>query len=335
MRQFLFPIITFSILILSACESNLPSSSKRTDGEAGPGVWVCLNQDTADNAVIKKIGLDGREMHTSPRCQHALDVALADDTGSVWTSQLGIDGNWHIIKYSDSGEELLRFGQRDAGFPFMAQSLASNPHDGSCWFVSLAQGQSHVCRLGPGGRLLADNTEFGLPVQAAAAADGGCWVLDEATLRVVRLDANGNTIFYRNLTGHIPRSLAVDPAGGDCWVGYDNILVKYDPAGELLLQMELENQINKIEVHPTNHIICIQLGMDLVDEYDGLGSFGWRFYTGGSITDIEFSENNGIWIANGDQHGIYKVSDAGVQEAAFPFAFAPAAVAIYETTDGD
>lgn len=334
MRALTFPLILLLGLILTACESSLPSTNENPMGQAGSGVWVCLNQDSTDNAVIKKLGFDGKEMISLPRCARALDVAVENGTGAAWTSQLGLNGYYWIIKYSDSGEELLRFSQQDAGFPFIAQSLAANPKDGSCWFVTFGEGQSHVCRLGPGGGLLADNSEFGLPVQVAAAADGGCWVLDQATLRVVRLDADGISIFNRNLAGHIPRSLVVDPTDGSCWVGYDNIIVKYDPSGEVLLEKALEYQINKIAVHPFNHSICIQVGSDLVDEYDGSGIFGWRFYSGGNITDVEITDSNGVWVAVGEQHGLYKVSDTGVQVATFTFAFSPSALTVYESADG-
>jgi hypothetical protein len=333
MKALTFPLILLLSLILTACEFPLPSSNQNSDGQAGSGFWVCLNQDSANNAVIKKFGFDGREKLTLPRYQQAFDVALADANGSVWTSQLGIDGNYRILKYSDSGEELLRFEQQDAGFFFIAQSLAPNLYDGSCWFVSFAGIQSHVCRIGSGGGLLADNSEFDTPVEVIAAADGTCWVLDRSAMLVARLDGNGNRMFNRGLEGHIPRSLAVDPMDGACWVGYDSIIVKYNPLGEVLLEKELEYQIHKIAVHPTNHSICIQIGLDLVDEYDGIGNFGWRFYTGGNITDMEITDGNGIWITNGEQHGIYRISDSGVQESAFAFTFAPSALAIYESND--
>lgn len=329
MKALVIPLILLLGLMVISCESPLPSSNN-IEGQAGPGVWLCLNQDTTNSAVIKEIGFDGKEMLTLPRCQQALDVALATDDGVMWTSQLGIDGNYRILKYSSNGEELLRLSQQDAGFPFIAQSLSPNSMDGSCWFISFAQGQSHVCRLGPGGSLLADNTEFALPVEVSAAADGTCWVLDTSAMLVSRLDADGNRMFSRSMEEHIPHSLAVDPVDGSCWVGYDNIIVKYNPMGEVLLQKELEYQINKIAVHPANHSVCVQNGFDLVDKYDGLGIFDWRFYTGGTISDIQMTTNDGIWVANSEQHGIYKISDSGVQQAAFTFAFAPSAIAIYE-----
>jgi hypothetical protein len=333
MKAFTFPLILLLGLMITACESPLPSTNENPADQASSGVWVCLNQDSADNAVIRKIGFDGKEMIALSRCARALDVVLADETGTIWASQLGIDENYRILKYSANGEELLRFSQQDAGFPFIAQSLTPNQSDGSCWFVSYATAQSHVCRIGPGGGLLADNSEFDMPTEVSAATDGTCWVLDISAMLVSRLDANGNRMFNRSLAGHIPHSLAVDPADGSCWVGYDNIIVKYDPMGEVLLQKELEYQINRIAVHPFNHSICIQSGLDLVDEYEGSGIFGWRFYTGGSITDIELTDGNGIWIANAEQSGIYKVSDSGLQESAFTFAFAPSALAAYESDD--
>ncbi len=333
MKAYTIPLILLLGLMITACESPLPSSNENGMGEAGAGVWVCLNQDTADNAVIRKIGFDGKEMIALPRCARALDVAMADETGTIWASQFGIDGNYRILKYSDAGEELLRFEQQNAGFFFQAQSLAPNQSDGSCWFVSYAMGPSHVCRLGSGGGLLVDNTDFTLPVEVSAATDGTCWVLDRSTMFVSRLDTDGNIIFNRSLDGHIPRSLAVDPADGSCWVGYDSTIVKYSPMGEVLLQKELEYQIFKIAVHPSNHSICIQSGLDLVDKYDGVGGFMWRFYTGGQISDLQLTAGNGIWVANSEQHGIYKVSDAGVQEAAFTFAFSPAALAVYEIAE--
>jgi len=334
MRVFLFSVILFSSLVIVSCESPVPSSNDSTEGKEGSGVWACLNQDLTDNAVIKKMGFDGKEMESLPRCQKALDVALADGTGAVWTSQLGIDGYYRIIKYTDSGEELLCFEQQDAGFLFQAHNLAPNLIDGSCWFTSFIGAESHVCRIGPGGGLLVDNTEFDLPVEVSAwATDGSCWVLDKAALLVSRLDVDGNRMFDRSLDGHIPRCLTVDPVDGDCWVGYDNIIVKYSPLGEVLLEQVLEYQINRIAVHPTNHSICIQSGFDLVDKYDGLGDFGWRFYTGGTVSDIQMTVNDGIWVVNSELHGIYKVSDAGVQEAAFSFAFSPSALAVYEKSE--
>ena len=264
-------------LMLTACESPLPSANENAAWEMGPGVWVCLNQDTVENAVIRKIGFDGKEMIALPRCSRALDVAMADNSGTVWASQLGIDGNYRILKYSETGEELLRFEQHNAGFFFQAESLAPIQSDGSCWFVSYAMGPSHVCRLGSGGGLLVDNTDFALPVEISAATDGTCWVLDISTMLVSRLDANGNRMFNRSLAGYIPHSLAVDPTEGSCWVGYDNIIVKYSPMGEVLLRKELEYQINRIVVHPANHSVCIQNGFNLVDKYDGRASLTGAF----------------------------------------------------------
>jgi hypothetical protein len=333
MKKILPSILMLLGLLLMACEIPLPSSDNNSEEQAGPGVWLCLNQETANNAVIKKFGFDYREMVCLPRCQQAVDVAVADNSGSIWTSSLDIDGYYRIYKYSDGGAEILHFEQQNAGFPFLAQSLAPDPNDGSCWFVTFALGQSHVCKIGPGGGLLVNNTEFVLPVEVSAVADGGCWVLDKSAMSVSRLDAEGRRIFSRSLEGHTPRSLAVDPISGACWVGYDNIIVKYASAGEELLENALENEIIRIAVHPNNHSICIQSGFDLVDAYDSAGNFNWRFYSGGTISDIQMTVNDGIWVADRELHSVYRISDSGNQEATFTLAFAPEALAVCENPE--
>ncbi len=171
-----------------------------TDGT----VWV------AEPAQIMRLDSAGQVMWRAWDYVNPKSLSLDTRDGSCWVADT--DNN-AVVHLNGSGATMWR------GTSFaLPNSVSVNQSDGSVWIADT--GNSEVVHLSVGGAELWRGSPATYPVAVAVnSVDGSCWIGDPLAGQVIHLGSGGAELHRISLTN--PRTLAVNTAHSDVWVGGD------------------------------------------------------------------------------------------------------------------
>ena len=167
-----------------------------------------------DGSVIRRVsGFNG------PR-----DIAVNPLNGSCVVADFW---NQQVVRLAADGTELGRINVQPI-------TLASNPTDGSFWVSNY----SAVFHYAADGSELSRTSGFVIPDNiSVCAADGSCWVIDDAYDSLTRLDSAGNRS-WEGAAGSFEDVSSISAGGpaGACWVvdSRDNEVILFSAGGQQL-----------------------------------------------------------------------------------------------------
>ncbi|RKY03626.1 hypothetical protein DRP77_05735 [Candidatus Poribacteria bacterium] len=212
--------------VISGFKQPVVAAVNPSDGS----LWV------ADSAaqVLVKFGADKTQKAMIKGIVTPSSISLNPVDGSVW---VGMENG--VAKFDASGKQIFKIGGIREAY------VAVNPNDGTCWVTDAGRSGNppgKVLKLGPdGSQLLVIDKGFTEPKGVAVyPKDGSAWVVDSQGNKVVKLDANGNTVVtLDNL--NFPTCVAVNWKDGTAWIStQDGRLLKVSPDGKVIKEIQCQ-----------------------------------------------------------------------------------------------
>lgn len=193
----------------------------------------------ADYYNVFKIGSSGQPVQVAGFSQ-PLSLSVNPTDGSCWVADTDAI---RVKKLSASGQEIATLDGAtnptlfapDAKSLTNPSSVSVDPRDGSCWVATL----NVVGKFSSDAKKLFIKTGFNEPLIAVNPKNGDCFIADSSNARVLKLAANGNQAWVKQIDGITqPKSISVNPADNTCWVldAFTHKAVKLSSDGNVLVQ---------------------------------------------------------------------------------------------------
>lgn len=326
-------LVMISVMVFVSCESRL-ILPEETAGEAGAGIWFCLGDLTTGDNTVSKYSFEGSKMAASSLCQWAICLDVDDGNGNIWYSSVNSRSGYHVSLILDTGEEEASLSSTETGFLFSIVNLSVDNNSHYCW--GAAQGIKEGDFVG----VLRFNTDCTLDITVegfvtpsfvtACPSDGGCWVSDAGAKKVVKLNATGQRVLERGFQLLEPGRMMVNSTDDSCWVVFGNHVVHFSNEGQQLGNIELEETAHALAVDVSDGSVYVGVGDSFLEKYSSGHRFLWRYYAGGTISDIDVATDGSIWLCNRDTREAYHITSAGDSLLSYPLPQKPTALRIRE-----
>jgi len=303
--------ITITVILMIAFA--LANANAQYNGEC----WA------ADYYNVLKIDGSGQAVAIQGFSQ-PLSLSVNSKDGSCWVADTDAI---RVRKLSAAGQELAMLdGAADPKlFAPDAKSLTNpasvtvDPRDGSCWVATM----NVICKFSSDAKQLLVKPGFNEPIVAINPKNGDCWVADSSNSKVLKLSADGNQAWVKQIAGVTqPKSLSVNPADGTCWIldAFTHKLVKMSSDGQVLVEAATAaagTAIMSTAVTASSDGGCwVAVMIDMMnDQVIKLSADGKPVLQAGGFampSGLSFDpKDNGCWVADTNGGRIVKLSSAG------------------------